>query len=305
MAKGDPHAQLPGRASDELVPARSVDSADVGQVMFINQRGDVVRPLWARAPRLAGTVAGGAIGLAVVAAVFTTSAGPLLGAGVLLGSGWMLWRLRHARAFRVAIGLAARGQRDDAYAAFLALQRKSLSAAFRDMVEMRLAGLETLRGAHGEAVRRLDALLPRLAARGRRADTWMAISGRAELAVITGDLDLGRRLQEELKGAPAGDFYELLKQSLALMIAFHGDTPATLPDDVTLHEWARAALGRTRFGGMLVTLSWAFLRRGDEPMARHLLSEAPSRLVGSYLPEAYPKLQAWMEQQTEAWREAD
>lgn len=45
----------------------------------------------------------------------------------------------------------------------------------------------------------------------------------------------------------------------------------------TLHQWAREALGRTGFGQILVSLAWAFDRRGDEAMARHLLAEAPAR----------------------------
>ena len=51
---------------------------------------------------------------------------------------------------------------------------------------------------------------------------------------------------------PRGDYLEMLVQATELKIAADADAPDALPDNDTLHRWARAALGRTRFGEMLV-----------------------------------------------------
>lgn len=46
----------------------------------------------------------------------------------------------------------------------------------------------------------------------------------------------------------------MLVQSIELQVAAAADTPKALPDEDTLHRWARAALGRSKFGEMLVSL---------------------------------------------------
>jgi hypothetical protein len=56
---------------------------------------------------------------------------------------------------------------------------------------------------------------------------------------------------------------------------------------------------------MLVTLAWAFHRRGDDDMARHLLGEAPSRTPRSTLPATAPRLHAWAEERRVAWALTD
>jgi hypothetical protein len=42
------------------------------------------------------------------------------------------------------------------------------------------------------------------------------------------------------------------------------------------------------FGDMLVTLAWAFHRRGHDDMSRHLLTEAPSRIPRWSLDKTLP-----------------
>jgi hypothetical protein len=93
----------------------------------------------------------------------------------------------------------------------------------------------------------------------------------------------------------------MLVQGTELKIAADADAPDALPDDNALHGWARAALGRSRFGDMLVSLAWAFHRRGDDDMARHLLAEAPSRITRSSLPRTSPRLHAWAKDRARAW----
>ena len=85
-------------------------------------------------------------------------------------------------------------------------------------------------------------------------------------------------------------------------IAAEADKPDVLPDDDTLHRWARSALGRTKFGELLVSLAWAFDRRGDDDMARHLLAEAPSRIPRWSLDKTAPRLNAWATTTAAAWK---
>jgi len=95
----------------------------------------------------------------------------------------------------------------------------------------------------------------------------------------------------------------MLVQGTELKIAVEADAPDTLPDDDTLHRWARAALGRSRFGELLVSLAWAFHRRGDDDMARHLLAEAPSRIPRWSLRETSPRLDAWAREKAREWEQ--
>jgi hypothetical protein len=101
----------------------------------------------------------------------------------------------------------------------------------------------------------------------------------------------------------ANDYGQLMTHGVQLDLAFHADVPGSLPDDAALHEWARAALARTAFGLLLVQLAWAFHRRGDDDMARHLLAESSSRLPNgdAELRLATPRVAAWAAAKRAAW----
>src|SRR5262249_44589696 len=149
--------------STKLVPARSLNAADVGQVLFINRAGDIVGP---KRMRRRAAFAGALVGGVLVAAglVYGSMFGPLAGSAATLGvAGFFLWQLRHARAIRAAVAFIADGKRDEAYAAFLALEARSLPPRQRDFVAARLAALAWQRGAREEAALRYDKVLPRLA----------------------------------------------------------------------------------------------------------------------------------------------
>ncbi|HEU4534117.1 MAG TPA: hypothetical protein VFS00_08365 [Polyangiaceae bacterium] len=64
---------------------------------------------------------------------------------------------------------------------------------------------------------------------------------------------------------------------------------------------ARAALARSQFGETLINLAWAFHRRGDDGMGRHLFAEAPSRTPRYSLHVISPRLHAWVEERRAAW----
>jgi hypothetical protein len=117
---------------------------------------------------------------------------------------------------------------------------------------------------------------------------------RARALIQLGRLMEARRVRASLDQGPRGEYFDLVRQELDLSLAFHADRPDDLPDDETLHAWARAALARTRFGEVVAYLAWAFERRGDAAMARHLAAEAPERLVGVPLADCAPRLDAWL-----------
>ncbi len=271
----------------KLVPASSLASARPGEVLFVDRQGRVRQPPARATVYAISTTIGGVLGAAVV---LTKSV--LVGVVPVVALWvWVLRRERWARPLRTACRLLASRRHDEAAAAFTALEGRRLPAKVRAMLDVRVGILAWRRGALDEAAARLDraaAVLGPDPIDGRHARF-----ARAELAAVAGDLDRARRMQAELAGGPTTELWELHRQSLALVVAFHADDPSLLPDDDALYEWAKAALGRSRFGAMLVSLAWAFGRRGHDDMARHLLDEAPARLDGDDLELFYPKLGAW------------
>jgi tetratricopeptide (TPR) repeat protein len=174
--------------------------------------------------------------------------------------------------------------------------------------------MDSLLGRADEALARLEAVLPRLRVMASSQSLnlrWRAEMLRAALLASLGQLDEARRQRDAVaaqieaweaqRRRPRGEIHDVALQALDLSIAFHADTPERLPDDQILHDWARAALLRNQFGGMLVYLAWAFDRRGDADMARHLLSEAPARMPRSSLAAEAPRLQAWADDRQERW----
>jgi hypothetical protein len=131
-----------------------------------------------------------------------------------------------------------------------------------------------------------------LATLGRFDDAWRARDQLvSEASALVGRAD-----------RPRGDYLDMLVQTTELRIAAEADKPDVLPDDDTLHRWARSALGRTKFGELLVSLAWAFHRRGDDDIARHLLAEAPSRIPRWSLDKTAPRLHAWATTTAAAWK---
>ena len=280
------------------VLARSLEAADVGEALYISRQGAVVRPWWLRLPRWAWVVAlfGGGM---LLAELLLATVGP---AAWLV---WMVlavpitivaaWRQRHVGRLRQAVALSVSGRLDEAYAVLSALERRRLSPRVRLATEMRLGAVTWQRGALEEAKVHLDRAIE---SHRRGVEHVLARFMRAELSAVQGDIDDARRRESELAelaGLFHGDLFTACRQSLALVIAFHGNDPDGLPDRDTLYIWAKEALARTRFGGMLVTLSWAFARRGDAEMAQHLLQEAPARLTNEHLAKTHPRVQAYLE----------
>jgi tetratricopeptide (TPR) repeat protein len=281
--------------------ARSLKAATVGEVMALDERGDVVDPKRSRlqgARLWLGATAIGGLGWASVA---TLGGAAFLGPAFLVGClGLMAWESRRLGELKRAIALAAAGRRDEAAAAFAALEGRRAAPPLRATIDYWLGSLAWQKGDLVEAERRLEAALA-VTASSRRLDVlrWIIEFSRAQLFAVKGEIEKAKRVRAELEAAPDGEYFRLARMLTDLTIAFHRDSPDGLPDD--LHEWAREALEMNRFGHGLVLLSWAYAARGDQDMAAHLLREAPDRLEASFLPESDPALNTWMEGKRVAW----
>ena len=281
--------------------ARSLKAASVGEVMALDERGDVVDPrrsrmhgarVWLGAAMIGGAGWAGVVTLGGAAAL-----GPVFFAACL---GLMAWESRKLGDLKAAIALAAAGRRDEASAAFAELEKRRSSPTMRATIDYWIGSLTWQRGDLPEAERRLDAALAGCHRSGRLdVLRWIVEFSRAQLASVRGELERAERIRGELERAPDGDYFRLARMLTDLSIAFHRGSADKLPEE--LHDWAREALEMNRFGHGLVLLAWAFAARGERDMAEHLLREAPDRLEASFLAECDPVLHAWMEARRAEW----
>jgi len=282
--------------------ARSLKAAEVGEVMALDERGDVVDPRRSQiygARLWLGAAAIGGLGWASVA---TLGGAAFLGPAFFAACvGIMAWESRRLGDLKRAIALAAAGRRDEAAAAFTALESRRTSPALRATIDYWIGSLSWQRGDLDEAQRRFEAALV-ICRQSRRLDVlrWIVDFSRAQLLAVRGEVERAARLRAELDEAPDGDYFRLARMLTDLSIAFHRGSPDRLPED--LYDWAREALEMTRFGHGLVLLAWAFATRGDQDMAAHLLREAPERLEASFLAECDPALHRWMEERRAEWK---
>ena len=300
-------------STSRLPVARSLADAAAGEMVFVSGRGQTLtrrQVAAARAGYWAIVVGGGlAVGFAYGVA-FSPTVGVIAGVGMELLS---IFKLRHWPAFRSALADVAACRWEAAHSTLLALEQKRAPAGRHPTGQVLLATLESLLGQPQQALDRLERTQAALAK--LREDSGVlrcqAASMRATTLATLGRFEDARRARDQLvreaaaatggPDRPRGDYLEMLVQATELKIAADADAPDALPDDDTLHRWARAALGRTRFGEMLVSLALAFHRRGDDDMARHLLAEAPSRIPRSSLETTSPRLDAWAKERARAW----
>jgi hypothetical protein len=288
-------------ALPKLELASSIDEVRAGQLVMFDNQGNAV----SRRRLVARAYAGLALQMSaygVIMATMLATHHPLAALGFSTAfSIELLVRGARNRVLSTALALVAARRYDEAFVAFEELERRHLSLGQRVMVKMKLAVLDWIRGHRESALPRYQQVLDLSRARRRlRAVYWHAVLERASLLPILGRVDEARDILRGLDGAPDSELFTMLRQDLVLVIAFHGDDASGLPDDLALHDWARAALGRTRFGISLVRLSWAFARRGDVGMARHLLAESGSRLDYP-VANVDPAMGAWMAQRIAEW----
>jgi hypothetical protein len=311
---GDARALLAKPAISSRLPvARSLADAAPGEIVVVNPRGQSLTTRQVSASKAAHwaiMVAGPAAVGVLYGALLSPTIGVIAGATVQLLA---VFKMRHWPALRAAIAHVAAYRWEEGHAALLALEQKRLPTVQRHTTQVLLSAVEHLLGQPQAAYDRLTrATADTRAWRGSSHVLRCQVAAlKADALSTLGRFEEARRARDELlresadatgaAGRPRGDYLDMLVQGTELKIAADADTPDALPDDNTLHGWARAALGRSRFGDMLVSLAWAFDRRGDDDMARHLLAEAPSRIARSSLPQTSPRLHAWAKDHAGAW----
>lgn len=292
---------LPALTSgDALTPSwrvsTSLASARPGEVLLLDEHGQVMGGQAMRRQQVAawaavGSVAG--VGVAAVAAL----AGPLVG---LLSGGVfaaMMWRQTRAwRKAREALVLASAGRRDEALAAVERLEQGRVAEPLRPFLFYLKGKLEWQRGSFDAALALYDRAIGSVGTRRRRAMYWVCAFDRAQLLAVMGKVDAARTARTELEGAPRGDYFALELALTDLVIAFAAKDHGLLPADEELYDWAKVALGCSRFGTNLVLLAWALGRRGELDMEKLMLREAAPRLATEFLRESFPSLSAWYEE---------
>jgi hypothetical protein len=276
----------------------SLDSARPGEVLLLDDQGRVMGP---RAMRRAQVVNWGAAGgmVGIGSAVLAALTGPVFGVAVGVSAmGLLLWHARRASELKRVLTLASAGRRDEALAAVSALEaRRPGDRLLPPFIDYLTGKLEWQRGNFDVALRRYDRARGALTDPRRRHGRgmyWLCTFDRVQLLAAMGNVTAARTARAELEGAPHGDYFEMELALSDLMIGFHADDAGLLPEDDELYEWAKAALRTSRFGASVVLLAWAFTRRGDTDMARHLLREAPPRLAHEFLADSAPKVHAWL-----------
>lgn len=278
---------LTWRVSTSLADARP------GEVLLLDEDGQVLSAGAVRRQQLAGWIgAGGVAGLSMAA--ITTLMGPFV--GLLTGAIFGALMIRQGRAWRRArhaLVLASAGRRDQALVEVARLERGSISEPMRPFLHYLKGKLEWQRGHLLEALALYDRALGAVAQRKRRAMYWVCAFDRVQLLAVMGKVDAARAARAELDTAPRGDYFQLELSLTELVIAFAGNQLDRLPADEELYEWSKTALGCSRFGTNLVLLAWALGGRGDADMEKLLLREAGPRLATEFLAESFPSLHAW------------
>src|SRR5690606_17316376 len=112
----------------------------------------------------------------------------------------------------------------------------------------------------------------------------------ASAQAARGDVAAAKRYRDAIEVKHEHPLLRLYLAGADLAIAFAADAPQSLPDDDWLHEHARIALEFHSSAAILVGLAWAFSRRGDDDMARHLLDNVEDKSDAWFLADAYPAL---------------
>jgi len=273
--------------------SRSLADAKPGEVLLLDDDGQVMgEPAMRRQQAVAWSVVGGVAGVGVAA--MSIVSGPIF--GIVAGSVFaaLMWRQSQAwRRARGALVLASAGRRDEALAAVVAIERGRVGEALRPFLAYLRGKLEWQRGQFDAALALYDRAMGSVAPRRRRAMYWVCAFDRTQLLAVMGRLPAARTARGELGQAPTGDYFALELALTDLVLAFCADEPTELPADEELYDWAKVALGCSRFGTNLVLLAWALGKRGDTDMETLLLREATPRLATEFLADSFPALASY------------
>jgi hypothetical protein len=279
-------ARRPGQIADSLRSARP------GDVLFLDRRGDVLSRA-ARRRRTALSWARFGVWIAFVGVIWGGLAHSAV-AGVVAGGATAAILVRRSRrraraVWRVST-LVAGGRFADARAALDQVRGADLDEGAHlahDSLDYRI---DWMMGARSAALDKCERVC-----RARGA-SWSTRLDRVYLLAVAGRGDDARRALADAAGAPTGEFLALRRETGALRVAFlDGKLPHEF-DSERLHAHAREVLLTEHFGALCLLLAWAFERRGDVEMSRHLLGEAPARLVHAPVARFDPALAAWRDE---------
>jgi hypothetical protein len=279
--------------------ASSLESSQVGEVMLLDRRGHVLSPRQSRAWTVWGWMRLGLLGGAVAigsAALFGSGLAGVICAGAFAVP--VAWQLRLQQPLKRALALAAAGRREEARAAFEAIERRNPPAGFRPGIDTQLGGVLWLLGDHAAALERYNRAIDayrRVRKHKSHPGYWVCAFNRVQLLCCMGDVERAEKMARELRDAPDGEYFQMEHMLTELLLAFHADDPDRLTAD--LYDWSRDALSTNRLGLAVVILAWAFDHRDDPDMRDHLISEAPERLEATFLEDSAPRVHAWMQSQ--------
>jgi hypothetical protein len=275
--------------------ARSLSTARVGQLLYVNEQGNVTRPTIALFRRILPWLLP-----VLVAPWIFPEALPLLVAVTTLFFPVsfvylvFMWA-RPQRGIRRALARLSAGDLVGAEQAALLVANGSLIARLLRGNAWNIAGsVRFLRGDHREALVLTRRALSELPSRGgARVFSVIARLNEIQLLALTGEQASAHEALTALEreGLPEGDLVRLQWIDTQLVLAFEADDTSTLPDD--LDAWSRAVLDTNRFGSTLVLLAWALQQRGQPELVPVLLDVARDRLPECHIETAHPRLAAW------------
>lgn len=299
LAIRNPAAPVRMKLSDNL------RSASRDEFVYVSRRGEV-RPAWRfRAGRTATLTAAIGVGSAGVALCFAAGV-PLL-ALIYLGTlGYIGVFWRHGARLKRGAALLAAEQLEEAEHEFRTLlSARTASKGLKALAWQNLASLDARRGNQASALEHVRAC-KRLLAKGWVSAgpwRWINLFSEALLLAQLGRVEEAIAARAGLADAPKGEYFEILRMNMELMLAFvRGDT-RELPAD--LHDWLRVALDTTAAELALALLAWAHYARGDNDMGAHLLRQAYDRIDPRLFANVYPRVMQWLvETEPQVAREA-
>lgn len=294
---GDHALVGPQRVDAKLRLAETLDGRRPDEIVLLDRRGRFVsrrsfrRRIWAIWAIALGLLVEGVVTQGLTSVIFPFS---------VVGTFLVLSRPRfkkHAQ-LRRARNLALAWRDEEARAELLAIA--SPGGAIRIEVERMLAAIDGRRGDFAAALDHIDRAIEELKRRKqtKQATYWICLGMRFDILVEL-DVDRAAAALPELAQLPATAYFRSVHHYAALAIAFHRDDPRALPDDLTLHDWARTALATNGSACRLALLAWAFDRRGDREMSEHLLEQVPAHLHVPFdrVAPGSPKLHRWVTSQ--------
>jgi hypothetical protein len=273
--------------------ARNLQVASSREFVYVDRKGRVRSPARLRVTQAVSYgVTLGLLGGAT--ALYYGLFGP---AGIVVGGVLGVWFARvigTGLAMGTGLRLMVADRFDEAAAVFTRIARgRFVPRRLRANAEHNLGLCRTIVGEHEEALALFRSAMARWgSSRGLRG----ALARRSEVFALInlGRLEEARASFAALGPAPEGEYLRIQHWTLELYLAL-AEGNHTLPEE-ELYRRSRAALAITTAAALLGLLAWAYQRRGDEEMSRHLLEECLDRHYGRRISGSMPLLQRWLDQ---------